>query len=700
MTISMFLGSCIYEPKPYTRIQPLAVIEGGAWRVYENWEDALPEDGKVFSPRDPGFSVGEVFAFRVEPNLRPDPTRPDRFLFSDAHRVVEVLDFRHVEAEIARRAVVEFGLEGLRRGSERIIVALRDGVCVVVPLVTHPTADRSIAHLAGLSSLPKYLCDQALFSGDRIEGRYFEVPAVTVGQQVGTVDWSRDADFFEAVLKRLRRVKLASAQGSDASLPMTRTEIASLVSWLSRADLLPSMGADFAPTKARLELLSKSVELNVDSVAELIELVCELTPVKERLNAEIAKRRDDLELEVRIDLDQRLRKEIEDELHNFSNERERLKLEVTELEASLERGRQSLLEIQTAASSLQDCLSTEISSLQSDLGEMSSSAIDTARSMSARIAAKLNRVGRDIEIIPAQASPWSRSSDLPRLNFVQWDDFAETLQRAAKASSISPDALRIIDVAARGGFLVVLPEFSATALVRCYASAVAGGEVLRHALDPSVIGLDDIWRQPVSSIPTAFARAWVAARADTRRYRIVLLDGLGRTPTDLWLPSFLEVLNDHNRPANLLVFGSMGNNIVDPARAWLDLPTLGVPVSTKITVAIDAELTARATGRLVSTSVFDASAVPFPSQEDFADVFGIVADVSERWSIERIFRSFKAGWPHRQHTDLVSLIRAWCEDSDGRPSSDPRCDALAQGRSWLFSVLDPGSARKGGMGDA
>jgi len=183
ITISMFLGSCIYEPKPYTRIQPLASSEGGAWHIHEKWENVLPSDGKVFSPRDPGFSLGEVFAFRVEPNLRPDPTRSDRFLLSDAHRVIEVLDFRHVESELARHAVVELGLEGLRRGSERIIVALEDGVCVIVPLVPHPTADRSIADLSGLSSLPKYLCNQALFGGDRIEGRYFEIPTVTVGHR-------------------------------------------------------------------------------------------------------------------------------------------------------------------------------------------------------------------------------------------------------------------------------------------------------------------------------------------------------------------------------------------------------------------------------------------------------------------------------------------------------------------------------------
>jgi len=693
----------MFDGKAFTRILPVAMLEGGAWKVYSGWDVVLPDDGKVFWWHPPGIIKGDLFTFSVEKNPRPDPdlVTQDRYIPANPQSAVELLDFRNVETELARRAIVEIGLEGLLRGADRIVVALENRTCAIVSLELHPATSRRVAALSSLEALPLYQCDQTLFEGDRIDGRYIVIPAVTVGQRVGVLNWSRDSDFFETVLRRLRKTSSAVTSRSAESFQITRAQIAYLVSLLSRADLLPSTGEDLAPMKARLAAFSQTIKLNVEAIPELIDLICELTPVKECLDAELSERRDGLELQVRIDLEKRVRKELEDELHTLTAEREHLILERAKLEAAVENGRHTLSDIQAAISKLHDCLDRELVSLQNRLADLPASGLESARALSTLIAAQLKGAGRVIELVPGQVSPWARAIDSSIPNFTDWTDFAEALQKAAKRSSIHPDTLRLVDIVARAGSLVVLPASSATAVVQCYASVVAGDEVLRHALDPSVIGLDDIWRQPVSSIPTAFARAWVAAQSDSRSYKVVLLDGLERTPMDVWLPSFFEVLNSHDRPSNLAVFGSLGDRMLDPARAWLGLAKFATALSPQITVKIDAELTALAMGRSISASKFDAQAVPLPSQGDLADVLDIVGQISERWLMVRALRSFRAGWPHRGQIDLMSLIKIYCTGLEGRLPDNAHFDSVIQGRSWILSVLDQSSARKEGrVGDA
>src|SRR5262245_307363 len=111
MNRSLFIGSCMFEPRPYTRIEPLAMLEDGVWRVYGDWRDVLPVEGRVFSPRFPGFRVGEQFAFGVERSDRADTDKPDRYLLSHAKPLQQILDYRRVPSEQARRMLVEHGID-------------------------------------------------------------------------------------------------------------------------------------------------------------------------------------------------------------------------------------------------------------------------------------------------------------------------------------------------------------------------------------------------------------------------------------------------------------------------------------------------------------------------------------------------------------------------------------------------------------
>src|ERR1700730_85502 len=127
-------------------------------------------------------------------------------------------------------------------GTTRIVAALADNTCVMVRMKRNPADDRYVAEIDGLDDLPTSALDAAVSGGDSIHGHFVSVPGMTVGQQVGTINWCRDADFLEAVLKRLRRVSPAGKPS-----PIARAQVPSLVAYLSQVGLMPSVGKDLVP---------------------------------------------------------------------------------------------------------------------------------------------------------------------------------------------------------------------------------------------------------------------------------------------------------------------------------------------------------------------------------------------------------------------------------------------------------------------
>src|SRR5260370_34319213 len=96
MNGALFIGSCVFEPRPFTRIEPVVMAEEGAWRVHESWRDLLSMGGRVFSPRPPGVRVGELFAFRTEKDEKPETDMADRYLLSRATTLQEIVHLRRV----------------------------------------------------------------------------------------------------------------------------------------------------------------------------------------------------------------------------------------------------------------------------------------------------------------------------------------------------------------------------------------------------------------------------------------------------------------------------------------------------------------------------------------------------------------------------------------------------------------------------
>ena len=94
MSEHLYLGRAMYAPRPHSRVEPIALFEDGGWRIYRDWTEALPNEGRVFAPRLPGFTADEMVAFHVS-HARGEQER-DQFVVLDPRRVLQVLDFRGV----------------------------------------------------------------------------------------------------------------------------------------------------------------------------------------------------------------------------------------------------------------------------------------------------------------------------------------------------------------------------------------------------------------------------------------------------------------------------------------------------------------------------------------------------------------------------------------------------------------------------
>ena len=326
MTPPVYLGEPAFDGKNFTRVQPHAEAEKGAWKGYQDWRAAMPNEGKAFSPGPLPFHVGELFAFDVEPNTRPSK-EGDRQIVSNWTRVEEVLDFRSHDAESARRLLVETGLRTMAPGTSHVVVALPDGVCVRVRMVKNERKPGFIAAWDELGELATYELNPSVFKGDKFGGRFLSVPEVTVGAQVGVTNWCADTELLEVVLKRLRKVTEAGEP------PFRLAQIGPLISYLERAALLPTLGSDWASLRDRVGKLANLLGENFHALNEMVDLIAKLRPVEARLKEEVAQRRAEIEAELRSELDGRVRSEIEARYADLIEARKRLENELTELEA-------------------------------------------------------------------------------------------------------------------------------------------------------------------------------------------------------------------------------------------------------------------------------------------------------------------------------------------------------------------------------
>lgn len=590
----LYLGFCDYTPaaqSAHTRIDCTALAIGGQWKK-RNLEAVLSPSGKIFAISLPWVVEHQPVAVSAVSNPRLVDMKKDHFIVERAFPVRQVLDFRIKGREEARRILLETGIPEITIGTKEIVAAISDTECVVVSMQAHPVRDCFVANSGSFNIF--YFASE-LFSGDTFGGRFFEVPGATIGQEIGSLNWQMDRDFVETILKRLAKTM------SDGP---TRAERERIVSLLRRAQEEAENTPDWEDTQEWLNNYLPRVERNLTIPVELLDTLA-MTPaamahavsLEKRARAEIEAK---LEIVVREDLEGRyveamaLAEEAEALAAGLqkANKMAEERLEATnsrsdealaKLEASLLTAKDTLSKdidaLNATRNALFKALQSEISAVNLELGQMAIDDFDDLKSLVRHLRKAL---GGDADLvnptdlrIPPWASPSAMETSCERISSC---DLPKQLSRIAIATGIPIDEVRLLDMSLRGGALTVIPQGPAMMVFEAYAAAVAGGRLYRESAGPTILSIDDLWVRPGTGAPTAFATAWRSAAANPGSWELVWLEGLHRSPVDLWLPSLAELLRHPSRPENLVVGASLEASFADTDRRWQDASESCLPI--------------------------------------------------------------------------------------------------------------------------
>lgn len=682
MTQDLLLGRCIHRSPNVSIFEPLAISYEGVWTHLDGLKAKFPKEGKVLGfGRDRVADVGNFWTFQAVQNPRYDPTYPHEFMISAGAKAQEAIDLRHLSSEQARQEVVERGL--VSPATDQVLVAFDSNKAVIVELEKN-LRGLFVARFASNTELQVVDLDERVFGGLAIDGRFFSTPSQLTKRPQTSVDWSPDRDFLPIVIKRLKKIAVAG-DGPLSELVQPSTRAIGLIStFLTRADLYPAATAELSFVLERMRTISGGIQDNIKNIDEIVTLIERLNPIKTRVAEVFEKERDELQRSLRLELNATIRSEFTAHETDLMQRLHALQVELDATRARRDIAQQDFDSLKGATELLEETFQAYLPVLHDALQGERAGAMQDLRELADRIRAKLKPVG-DFELVPSEAPPWSTASVVSCVEY-SWKDHAAKLHSTAKANGMAPETFVVLDMAARGGALVVMPPDSATVCFQAYAEVVTGGALFRHALDPSSIGLDDLWRQPGSSLPTAFARAWNAAKLVRSRFHIVVLDGLERSPLDLWLPSFESILNEPRRPKNLIVLGTFGTQALDAKRISSQLQTFITPLAPNVSPKLEPASIARLMGITADCGFLDPTKEPKVSAEALSSfVVDFEPEADHDQPIEKAGRVYKAGLTLMNSQLALTQTKMMCSSgaADPQNSSNP----WNAGHIWLKSLL-------------
>ena len=598
-----YLGLNDYEPRPHARVTAIAKLSNGCWIKQNSFTDGLPPIGKAFAVNLSWVKENQPVCFTVKPNPKEVDGNLDQYIIEQdkARRVRCILDYRAEGLEQARYQCIEVGFEEKPDlFSDEIICAIADDQCLVIELILDPVTNRYVSRTG---EVPIYSLNPTVFNSDLIMGRLYEVPEHTIGEQLEKVPWKMDQDLLDDLLKVLHR--------HDSEGP-SKNERQNLISTFSRAKNIANELPDLVHLESWLSSFRERINAYVDAPLRIAETLLQIAPVKHQLEEARSRventLREELEPLVRSQLEanqQDLKQKLDtanndlqgllDDLNLKNDERSALENSLSGLKKELIRQIQRLNPVLGAGLEKED-FEQLVKSLRSALGAY-------AKRLSPRL---------------PQTPPWSlvQASTSERISYSQ---LPERLNKVAREAGITSSSMQLLDIGVRSGALVILPQAQAETMVPAYARAVSRGDFVRVALGPSLLQLDDLWEHPAKEQPTGFTHAWLEAEMNPDQIQLVWLDGLQRTPMDLWLPSLIGTLHNEKRPSNFLIIASLEEKLLDSERYWKDLPEATFPISPE-TQACSMSQFYKFEKKMVTHLDWHSAANSLLDQEDFEDM--------------------------------------------------------------------------------
>jgi hypothetical protein len=553
---AIYIGYTLFAHATVNRIRPVALAEPGGWRPVSEAERRFPDEGTIFSvdPLVVGKDEGYVVLFTIAENPKYERAGHDRFITVEVCEPYEIIaDFERLTPEEQRDTAT---LGGFKRGLQQlsqIVLPLGDGKCAFPHMRLQAESGRwTVSPEEDTSSIKLYSCDLrdtiALEGPSPVAGRFFALPGHRPSHPVGLVNWQSDAEFFDTIIKFIKRTDELHP-GSDLN-QISKAVMRRLRTAYVQAELLSgypgqneALHERLGPFIAKLEGGGEAIEKIASTLMSNVaiqRIIASFT--KKEIEAARAKMEDQVRLEVR---------------GRAEAEIDHLRSHQADLEASIELLEGEKIKVESQIGELAELRRDRLAEAQASFGEFFGRISEGASDL-----AKLLESARSLGVsIPSRSPfgedngmgdpPWT-SEQAGSGTEISVTEFPSALVEASKKSGIGFPPMMKLDIVIRSGEIAILSGSAAEELLTVYASCLTAGAVYGMAIDPTILGVDDLWVHPTRRKETAFAAAWKAALRHPDRPHLVRLDDIDAASLSNWIPRLAAVLR-RARPSNLFV---------------------------------------------------------------------------------------------------------------------------------------------------
>jgi hypothetical protein len=548
----IYIGITSFANQKHNRIKPLAVARPDGWLPIANPTDAFPERGTVFTVDHSIIGRGEVFVLFT--TVHTQGFAPghglDRFMTDSVCEPFEILSAFEATTPDERRK--RASISGMRLGSQslpRVILPMGGGKCAFPRLRFYPNDSMwLVSPDEDPSKICLYEADDSCDGGYIFDGRSFALPGRYPSREIGLVNWQTDADFFGSVVKLVKNT--GDLQPGSSTQALSKSVIERLQSSYTRAGIFNGVSGEMQAVRERLGEFLPKLEGSQFLIDEIANALMSNPAVKQSIDAisqkEAAATRIRVETKITTEVHAKAVAELETLFPAIK--------ELTAQIADLQRDKQALAADIDDLKKLRDVRLVEVErSFGALLGRFTdgsdrfSELIGTLRSLGVPIP----KMSTAEDHRGFDDPPWNRPDESIG-NEVTLDEFPIILGEAARMVGLPLDVVAKFDIVTRSGEVAILIGGAAESLLDLYASCFAGGVVYRVTLDPTVLGIDDLWINPTRQRETPLAAGWKSALEFPDRPHLVCLDDLDSASLSNWFPGFAKTLK-RTRPANFFV---------------------------------------------------------------------------------------------------------------------------------------------------
>ena len=548
---TIYIGRTLFVHRDgkVNRIEPLAKATEHGWQLIQDAKSIFPDEGLVFTnDRDLAGRQNYFVLFTVIKNVKDGG--PDSYFVKDSCEPYEIIrSFSNhspdEQREIAKQRGIERGIQTL----PRLVLPLSKDTCIFPKVKPDNDGKWLLAISESEERIETFVLPDDQFGANlALMGRYFALPGRWPNKLRGAVNWQSDFDCIQAICKTIKKTE--DVIGGELS-SVNQTVLRRLATAYQNGDLLSGDGR-LSALHERLGLLLPKLNSAIVSVSDIAIQLSASPAVTRRIDVLVEQEKDrrleELEGRLRIEIAGRIETEFSDEQDRIDALR-REAVALQEQKATIEAAIAKLHEDhKLVGNELRGTLTGALEDLRRS-GEGVQTLLDVAR--------KQGIVAKPGATLGAELAPWTKSASKGEAKRILLGELPEQLQTVAKRKGLDRKGFVTLDIAARAGEVPVIEGDGADLMIAAYADGFTAGAVYRMPIDPTILGITDLWSDAQRGGETPLTIAWKAALAEPDVCHLIVLDRVDSANLADWLPLFREYFR-RERPANLIAVATRG----------------------------------------------------------------------------------------------------------------------------------------------